>query len=143
MEHAPLSPPAHEGHLPEPALAAEAVSKVLRPLARLAIDHGLQLPAMVDLLKKALVEEAIQTYALEGKEGKKGSSDTRISVLTGVHRKDVRRLRIEAEEEQPAPPPMLPLAAVVVARWISDPRFLNADQTARPLARTPKHRQEG
>lgn len=138
----PVIPPA-EGHLPEPALAAEAVAKVLRPLARLAIDHGLQLPAVIDLLKKALVEEAMQTYALEGKEGKKGSSDTRISLLTGVHRKDVRRLRTEAEQEQPAPLPMLPLAAVVVARWISDPRFLNTDQSARPLARTPKHRQEG
>jgi hypothetical protein len=124
-------------------LAAEAVAKVLRPLARLAIDHGLQLPAVIDLLKKALVEEAMQTYALEGKEGKKGSSDTRISLLTGVHRKDVRRLRTEAEQEQSIPLPMLPLAAVVVARWISDPRFLNTDQTARPLARTPKHRQEG
>ncbi len=138
----PVIPPA-EGHLPEPALAAEAVAKVLRPLARLAIDHGLQLPAVIDLLKKALVEEAMQTYALEGKEGKKGSSDTRISLLTGVHRKDVRRLRTEAEQEQSIPLPMLPLAAVVVARWISDPRFLNTDQSARPLARTPKHRQEG
>ena len=143
MEQAISPPPSSEGHLPEPTLAAEAVAKVLRPLARLAIDHGLQLPAMVDLLKKALVEEAMQTYALEGKEGKKGSSDTRISLLTGVHRKDVRRLRTEAEEAQPTPLPMLPLAAVVVARWISDPRFLNTDQTARPLARTPKHRQEG
>lgn len=140
MDQAPPVIPPSEGLLPEPTLAAEAVAKVLRPLARLAIDHGLQLPTVVDLLKKALVEEAIQTYALNEK---KGSSDTRISLLTGVHRKDVRRLRTEAEQEQPAPLPMLPLAAVVVARWISDPRFLNADQSARPLARTPKHRQEG
>lgn len=140
MDQAPPVIPPSEGLLPEPTLAAEAVAKVLRPLARLAIDHGLQLPTVVDLLKKALVEEAIQTYALDEK---KGSSDTRISLLTGVHRKDVRRLRTEAEQEQPAPLPMLPLAAVVVARWISDPRFLNTDQSARPLARTPKHRQEG
>ncbi len=140
MDQAPPVIPPSEGLLPEPTLAAEAVAKVLRPLARLAIDHGLQLPTVVDLLKKALVEEAIQTYALDEK---KGSSDTRISLLTGVHRKDVRRLRTEAEQEQSIPLPMLPLAAVVVARWISDPRFLNTDQTARPLARTPKHRQEG
>jgi hypothetical protein len=32
---------------------------------------------------------------------------------------------------------MVPIAASVVARWISDPRFLNSDQLARPLARTP------
>lgn len=57
--------------VPEPTLAAEAVLKVLRPLSRLAIDHGLQLPAMVDLLKKAMVEEAVQTTALGVKKEKR------------------------------------------------------------------------
>ena len=118
--------------LPEPALAAAAIGEVLRPLARLMIDHGLQMPSLVELLKKALVDEAARTYGLVDK----GSSDTRISLLTGVHRKDVRRLRA-APLEAVSHTPMVPLAASVVARWISEPRFLNADQSARPLARTP------
>ncbi len=118
--------------LPEPALAAQALSQLLRPLARLMIDHGVQLPAMLELLKGALVDEAQAAYALDHK----GSSDTRIALLTGVHRKDVRRLR-EAPHSIQAPSPMIPLAASVVARWISDPRFLNADQSPRLLARTP------
>ncbi len=118
--------------LPEPALAAQALAQVLQPLARLMIDHGLQLPSMLELLKKALVDEAIGAYGLADK----GSSDTRIALLTGVHRKDVKRLR-EAPLNTDAPSPMVPLAASVVARWISEPRFLNADQTARALARTP------
>jgi hypothetical protein len=124
--------------LPESALAAEAIARVLQPLARLMIDHGLQLPSMVDLLKKALVNEAARTYGLADK----GSSDTRISLLTGVHRKDVRRLR-DAPSEQTSSAPMVPLAASVVARWISEPRFLNADQSARPLARTPRRGSAG
>jgi hypothetical protein len=118
--------------LPQPALAAEAISRVLQPLARLMIDHGLQLPSMVDLLKKALVDEASRAYGVADK----GSSDTRISLLTGVHRKDVKRLR-DGPEAPAIRAPMVPIAASVVARWISDPRFLNADQSARPLARTP------
>ena len=118
--------------LPEPALAAQAIANVLQPLARLMIDHGLQLPSMVELLKKALVNEAAAAYGLADK----GSSDTRIALLTGVHRKDVKRLRETGETAAP-PSPMVPVAASVVARWISEPRFLNADQTARPLARTP------
>lgn len=118
--------------LPEPALAAEAIAQVLQPLARLMIDHGLQLPSMVELLKKALVDEAIGAYGLADK----GSSDTRIALLTGVHRKDVKRLR-EAPVTATVAAPMVPVAASVVARWISEPRFLNVDQTARPLARTP------
>lgn len=118
--------------LPEPALAARAIAHVLQPLARLMIDHGLQLPSLVDLLKKALVDEAARTYGLVAK----GSSDTRISLLTGVHRKDVRRLRSQFAELT-TNTPMVPLAAAVVARWISEPRFLNDDQTARALPRTP------
>lgn len=118
--------------LPEPALAAAAIAEVLRPLARLMIDHGLQMPSLVELLKKALVDEAARAYGLVDK----GSSDTRISLLTGVHRKDVRRLRAAPLAEADNTP-MVPLAASVVARWISEPRYLNADQSARPLARTP------
>jgi hypothetical protein len=118
--------------LPEPALAAQAIANVLQPLARLMIDHGLQLPSMVEILKQALVNEAAAAYGLADK----GSSDTRIALLTGVHRKDVKRLRETSEAAGP-PAPMVPVAASVVARWISEPRFLNADQSARALARTP------
>jgi len=88
---------------------------------------------MVELLKKELVQQAAAAYGLAGK----GSSDSRIALLTGVHRKDVKRLR-EAPVSASAAVPLVPVAASVVARWISEPRFLNADQTARPLARTPR-----
>ncbi|MDD2880054.1 MAG: DUF6502 family protein [Rhodoferax sp.] len=124
--------------LPEPALAGQAIAQVLQPLARLMIGHGLQLPSMVELLKKALVDEAVGAYGLADK----GSSDTRIALLTGVHRKDVKRLR-EAPESTDLVTPMVPVAASVVARWISEPHYLNADQSARPLARTPKRGQMG
>ena len=92
MSHPPLTvdsdlPPS--AGLPEPSLAVAAIAQVLQPMARLMIDHGLQLPAMVELLKRALVDEAAATYALADK----GSSDSRIAVLTGVHRKDVTSAR--------------------------------------------------
>ena len=124
--------------LPEPALAAQAVGAVFKPLARLMIDHGLQVPDVVELLKTALVQEAVDSFGLNGK----GSSDTRIALLTGVHRKDVKRLRTQTTSAS-MDTPIATLAASVVARWISEPRFLNADHTARALARTPKHRTPG
>jgi hypothetical protein len=120
------------GGLPDPVLAEQAIAEVLRPLARLMIDHGVQLPSLVDMLKKALVEQAELAYGLADK----GSSDTRISLLTGVHRKDVKRLRQVTDTVPPASP-IMPIASSVVARWISEPRFLHADQTPRQLARTP------
>ncbi len=124
--------------LPQPALATQALGQLLKPLARLMIDHGVQLPAMLELLKKTLVDEATGAYGLN----EKISSDTRIALLTGVHRKDIRRLR-EATHNSESGAPMLPIAAMVVARWISEPQYLNADQTPRPLARTPKRGQSG
>lgn len=124
--------------LPQPELATQALAQLLRPLARLMIDHGVQLPALQDLLKQALVAEALDAYGLNDK----ASSDTRIALLTGVHRKDVRRLRDAPEAIQDSKP-MLPVAAAVVARWISEPRYLNADQSTRALARTPKRGQFG
>ena len=126
------------GGLPDPALAAQAISTVLRPLARLMIEHGLQLPSMLELLKKALVDEGAVTFGLAGK----GSSDTRIALLTGVHRKDVKRLR-EAPRTEAGATPMVSIATSVVARWISEPRFLNADQSPRLLARTPRRGRAG
>lgn len=135
---APLAATPAASALPEPALASDAIALVLRPLARLMIDHGLQLPDMVELLKKSLVDEALATYGLADK----GSTDSRIALLTGVHRKDVKRLRELPTAAAPATP-MLPVAAAVVARWISEPRFLHADQSTRPLARTPRHGNPG
>lgn len=125
--------PTSSAGLPQPALAAQAMSRLLRPLARLMIDHGLQHPAMVELLKKALVDEALAGYSPTDKS----ASDTRIALQTGLHRKDVRRLREEPALEEVVAP-MVPVAAHVVARWISDPRFLLADKTPMPLARTPR-----
>jgi hypothetical protein len=114
------------------------MAQVLKPMARLMIDQGLQLPVMVELLKSALVHEAQDSFGLTDK----GSSDTRVALLTGVHRKDVRRLR-ETSVPQDAGAPMATLAASVVARWISEPRFLLADQSSRALARTPRRGQPG
>lgn len=137
-ESTPIAMPSTAAGLPEPALAERAIAMVLQPLARLMIDHGLQLPSMVELLKTALVNEATSAYGLS----EKGSSDTRIALLTGVHRKDVKRLR-EAPAGQETAAPMVGVASSVVARWISEPRFLNTDQTARPLARTPARAKPG
>jgi hypothetical protein len=131
--HLPAEPTEPAAGLPEPGLAADAVGIILKPLARLMIDHGLQLPSMLELLKKALVEEAAGTFGLANK----GTSDTRIALLTGVHRKDVKRLR-DALPSPEGVSPNMPLAASVVARWISESRYLNVDRTPRALARTAR-----
>lgn len=121
----------------QPDAALGALARLLEPMAQLMIADGVQLNALVEALKRALVDAAVRHYSLEERQ----TSDTRIAILTGVHRKDVRRLR-----ESPTPPhrgqPM-PVASFVVGRWISEPRYLSADGQALRLARTPRYAEPG
>jgi hypothetical protein len=117
----------------------QALARVLQPLAHLLIAHGVQLPSAVEQLKQTLVQAA-GDFAVEGRS----NTDTRVALLTGVHRKDVRRLRAQPSTPALAPPvPIMSVASCVVARWISEPRYLNADNSARRLAHTPRHAMPG
>ena len=69
---------------PDAAPAEQAVAAVLQPLARLMIDQGVQLAQVSEMLKAVLVQESVARYGLDERE----VSDTRVALLTGVHRKD-------------------------------------------------------
>ena len=55
-------------------------------------------PAVVALLKQVYVEVATDSFALGGKP----PTDSRVSMLTGVHRKDVRTLRPDSPAAEAA-----------------------------------------
>lgn len=134
MEHSTGDEPLASSRSP----AARAIATILRPLARLMIDHGIGLGAVVDLLKQSLVQESEHRYQIAGRT----LSDTRVALLTGVHRKDVRKLRSASKDlrhDQVA----IPLTSAVVARWLSDPLFLHLDQSPRYLHRSPKTGEPG
>jgi len=112
---------------PEPQLV-DAVSLLLRPLARLCIENGLILANLEEMLKSAFVDIASSEFGVDGGP----PTDSRVSVLTGVHRKDVRRLRARLRQglQQSI---ALSLAAEVIARWISDPAFHDHKGRPKPL----------
>ena len=118
---------------PRPAVVA-ALRRVLRPLVRLLVSNGITYPYLGDLLKIVYVETAAKEFGLSARP----LSDSRITLLTGVHRKDVRRLQHDAPAET-APPPALTLGTRIVARWLGDPAYHDRTGAARPLART-RHR---
>jgi hypothetical protein len=62
---------------------------LLRPLVRTLIARGVPAPAFYRLLKSVYVEVAETSFRLDDKP----PTDSRISVLTGVHRRDVRAYR--------------------------------------------------
>ena len=112
-----------------PALAS-AVKRVLRPLVGLLLDHNLTYTWLSGILKSIFVGVAEQEFRLPGKD----QTDSRITLLTGVHRKDVRRLRREPATDEP-PPASIYLGAQLVALWISDDRFLDRAGNPSPLPR--------
>ncbi|MCW5609695.1 MAG: hypothetical protein KIS83_03240 [Rubrivivax sp.] len=106
------------------------VLRVLRPLVRLLLRHGVTYTALAAALKPLFVAAAREELQRQGM----ATTDSALTLLSGVHRHDVRALRLAAPAAE-APPPPLGLAAEVVARWLADPLFVDADGQPRVLAR--------
>lgn len=109
----------------------QAVRHVLRPLVRLLLAKGLTYPWLADQLKGIFVDASDRHFRLDGKR----QTDSRVSLLTGVHRKDVRRLRDDGSGREPRMPRAVSLGAQLVARWVSTPEYLDEDGQPKPLAR--------
>lgn len=107
-----------------------ALRKLLRPLVRLLLARGITYSALIELLKSTYVDVASEEFRLEGRP----QTDSRISLLTGVHRKDVRRLR----GEPPTPEVRSyasSLGGQLVARWTGVADYLDEHGRPRPLPR--------
>lgn len=109
-----------------PSLLLAATRQVLRPLIRLLLSNQVTYTALLPVLKQLYVEVADQDFRLDGKD----QTESRISLLTGVHRKEVKRLR-EEEAEQWQTPQAVSLGGLLVAYWISEPGY---HRNGQPLA---------
>lgn len=93
---------------------------ILKPLVRIMIKHDISYSELSNILKHVYVDVAENDFALE----KKKQTNSRISVLTGIHRKEVLRIKNE------------PLAELkekkeknsstrIVSSWVIDPDYLS------------------
>ena len=126
-----MSDPINPAGPPEALIAA--LRQVLRPLMRLLIANGITLPTLTGLLKEAYVDVAKTDFPVKGKR----QTDSRINLLTGVHRKDIKRLRQERHVEK-AIPQAVGLGAQIVSRWASDPSTIDSEGRPIPLPRQGK-----
>ena len=117
---------------PTPTLVLDRVLVTLLPLVRLLLRHGVTYPAFVAAVKRVFLRAATDELAGRGMV----ATDSAVSLLSGVHRRDVRTLtRGAAAEPASAPPLTLGLAAQVVARWMHDSAYRTADGRPRVLDR--------
>jgi Family of unknown function (DUF6502) len=136
---------------PEASTVLTQVLQVLRPVVRLLVHHGVTYPALAAALKRVFVDEAQRELQRRGM----AATDSAVTLLCGVHRRDVRTLKQEAEASaqagakggikgaakglanspasDSAPPPSL--AAEVVARWMHERRYLDKEGHPRTLLR--------
>lgn len=111
------------------ALALREVATLMAPLAAWLLRHGVAFPAFAEALKPVFVEAA------RGELGRASAEPTQsaLSMLSGVHRKDVRE--ITSSDRTPPAVARPSLAAQVFTRWLADRRLRNADGSPRPLPR--------
>ena len=120
------------------AALVKAVSLLCRPLIRLLIEKGVTFPQFRELMKALYVEVADEHFSLDGKK----PSDSRIFVLTGVHRKDIKRIR-QAEQGETSITSSASLSGEIVARWASMPEYLDKKNKPRQLLKISKNDEPG
>ncbi len=114
-----------------PAALVAALRRLLRPLVHLLLSHQVQYPQLAKLLKTLYVEVAADEFRIDGRP----PTDSRLTLITGIHRKETRRLR-ETVPDAECAPPAVTLGAQLVARWLGSAEFRDADGEPLPLPRT-------
>ncbi len=117
-------------HSLEPAKLHAPLARLLRPLVRLLIRSRITFPMLTEMLRELYVNVAEYDFALQGKE----QTDSRVSLLTGIHRKEVRRLR-GAGAPVNTVPATVSQTSRILARWLADPEFTDGNGHPLPLPR--------
>lgn len=105
--------------------------KVVKPLVRLFLEKGITYTLLLEELKQVFVEVASEEFKIDGK----AQTDSRITLLTGVHRRDVNRFRNSTTK---TPQLKANFSAQLISQWLGNEKFL--DEIGRPkrLARSNK-----
>lgn len=95
-----------------------AVIRILRPLVRVLIRHEMSHAEFSELARRAYVQEAYANFGIKGRK----MTHSRVAVLTGLSRKEVRRLaNIDEFEVVLSNTPNR--AVRVIDGWLSDTEF--------------------
>jgi len=104
---------------------------LLRRLVRIAIASGITYQGFCKLLRSVYFEVATEFEPVKGKP----NSDSRVSLLTGLPRREVRALR-ESADTPPVPRPNI--ERLVLDAWSSSLDFMDEHGDMLPLPRTQR-----
>ena len=112
---------------PSPALV-RALTRLLRPLIRLLIARGVTFPYLMNLVKRLYVTTAEISLAED-------ATVSRLSITTGLQRKDINRIKSEPPPEV-VTPQATSLGPRLIGIWLGDPNFRAKRGGAKALPRT-------
>ena len=126
--HLPVSnPPAQP--LPQAEDVVRALRGILAPLVRLLLATGVDYTRLSAELKPLFIEQARLELLRSGRK----ETDSAISLLCGVHRKDVRKWRESGLADSISRE--VSLSTQLFARWVHDPQYLDRRRRPKPLPR--------
>ena len=103
-----------------------AARRILYPLVRILLRNGIPSDALTEMVRQTYVDVASEEFAIDGRK----QTNARISVITGLNRKEVARLRgndlLYLDDQQ-----RWNRAATVLGAWLRDEEFL--DRKGDPL----------
>ncbi len=113
---------------PHQQILARAVLRLLRPLVRILLRNGIAFGTFSDLAKKVYTDVAFEHFTIEGKK----QSVSRVSILTGLTRKEVKRLHELPEPDSVTEEKRYNRAIRVISGWLNDTDYRSAEGV--PLA---------
>lgn len=97
----------------------QACRILLRPVARLFLRSGVSWREFADAARATFVDVATAEFGIRGRP----TNVSRVSILTGINRRDVRKLRTLAKQPADSPHQYLNPARRVLSGWHQDPDF--------------------
>ena len=97
-----------------------AFSKLLRPLVRILLKHGVTYAEFSEVVKTVFVTIAAQEFRVPGKK----MSKARIAIVTGLTRKEVYRISEQQGEDTGDHRTNLSRIGRVLSGWHTDPEFI-------------------
>jgi len=98
-----------------------ACREFLRPIARLLLKNGVSYPEFADLCKEAFVQVASDDYGIR----KRKTNMSRVAVMTGLSRKEVKKVRNRLGDNTELPKYRMRRPELILTKWHSDPAFLD------------------
>lgn len=107
-----------------------AVARLLGPLVRILLRNGMSYNAFSDLAKRVFIETGMREFGIPGKK----QTVSRVSILTGLSRKEVQRILAEQRgTEGVETRERYNRAARVIAGWVRDKDFADGQGNPVPL----------